>query len=114
MHEKTACGNREEERSGSATLCIAPALLPNTCSLSKRGLVTALLPEKSPTLTSIYQVAALGDAPPGINAPINQGSLWAVVTSIAFRQPDALLYTLFNSLFMWRLDIFYRASYYRT
>lgn len=109
MHGNTAWSGE------STALRLVPALLPNTCSLSKRGPGTALLPEKTPDF-NVYlsQVAALVDAPAGTAAPINQRSLWAVVTSIAFRQPDALLYTLFNSLFMWRLDIFYRASYYRT
>lgn len=49
------------------------SLLPNTCSLSKGGPVTALLPEKTPDF-NVYlsQVAELVDAPAGINAPINQ------------------------------------------
>lgn len=74
MHENTACSSRErkQERSGSATLHIICSLPPNTCSLSKRGPVTAFLPGKSQTLTSIYHKSlALVDVPPGINAAIN-------------------------------------------
>lgn len=49
MHENTAW-SREGGGGvgGSATLCLLPALPPNTCSLSKGGPVTPLLPEKMP------------------------------------------------------------------
>lgn len=70
--------------------------------------------EKPDIIADLSEVAELVNALAGVNASINQRSLWAVLTSTASCRPDTLLYTLFYSLFMCRVDVFYRASYYRT
>lgn len=70
--------------------------------------------EKPDIIAYLSEVAELVNALPGIKPSINQQSLWGVLAAIASFRPDTLLYTLFYSLFMCRVDVFYRASYYRT